>query len=65
MLFLGKSKQGQFALDVAVQCMPFYADYFEIKYDLPKLDMIAVPHLSFGVYLGSYLCVPMQYHYRL
>ena len=31
--------------------MPFYADYFEIKYDLPKLDMIAVPTLSFGVYL--------------
>ena len=50
--------QGQFALDVAVQCMPFYADYFEIKYDLPKLDMIAVPHLSFGVYL-----IIARYHY--
>ena len=50
-VILGKSVQGQFALDVAVKCMPFYADYFEIKYDLPKLDMIAVPHLSFGVYL--------------
>jgi puromycin-sensitive aminopeptidase len=28
--------------------LPFYADYFGIKYDLPKLDLIAVQGLSFG-----------------
>jgi aminopeptidase N len=35
---------------VAVKCMPFYAKYFGIPYDLPKLDMIAVSELSFGDY---------------
>jgi puromycin-sensitive aminopeptidase len=28
--------------------LPFYADYFGIKYDLPKLDLIAVQGLSYG-----------------
>ena len=47
-----------------MQCMPFYADYFEIKYDLPKLDMIAVPHLDFGVYCLGHGFSVGQNHYR-
>lgn len=39
----GDSKQGQFALDVAVTTMEFYSGYFDVAYPLPKLDMIAVP----------------------
>ena len=46
--FLGKKEQGQFALDVAVKCLPLYSDYFEIGYPLPKMDLIAVPLLDFG-----------------
>ncbi|XBJ13104.1 hypothetical protein VPH35_017509 [Triticum aestivum] len=40
---VGKSKQGQFALDVAVKSLDLYDDYFETPYALPKLDMIGIP----------------------
>jgi aminopeptidase N len=33
---------------VAVKVLPFYANYFGIAYNLPKLDMIALTELSFG-----------------
>lgn len=39
----GKSEQGRFALQSAVNLLSFYNDYFGIKYPLPKLDLIAVP----------------------
>ena len=32
----GKSEQGKFALDVAVQSLDFYDDYFDTKFPLPK-----------------------------
>ena len=44
----GKSNQGNFALEVAVKTLPFYAGYFGIGYPLPKLDLIAVPDLEYG-----------------
>ncbi|VAH23761.1 unnamed protein product [Triticum turgidum subsp. durum] len=40
---VGKSKQGQFALDVGVKSLDLYDDYFETPYALPKLDMIGIP----------------------
>jgi puromycin-sensitive aminopeptidase len=38
----------RFALDVAVQCLEFYNDYFGIPYPLPKCDMIALPDFASG-----------------
>jgi aminopeptidase N len=42
----GASEQGRFALDSAVEILPWYNDYFGTPYPLPKLDMIAVPGTS-------------------
>ncbi len=39
----GKLKQARFALEFAVKTLEFYEKYFEIKYPLPVLDLIAVP----------------------
>jgi aminopeptidase N len=39
----GKTAQGRFALDSAVDLLRYYNDYFGIAYPLPKLDLIAVP----------------------
>lgn len=45
---VGKKNQGEFALDVAVKTLPFYNDYFEIPYPLPKMDLIAIPDFAAG-----------------
>jgi aminopeptidase N len=39
----GKSEQGRYALDAATKILPYYNDYFGVKYPLPKLDLIAIP----------------------
>ena len=39
---------GKFALDVATKVLPFFSDYFGIKYPIPKLDLVAVPDFSMG-----------------
>lgn len=44
----GKKSQGKFALDVAVKCLEFYEKYFDIKYPLPTLDLIAIPDFAAG-----------------
>ncbi|XP_065216102.1 puromycin-sensitive aminopeptidase-like [Planococcus citri] len=44
----GKKEQGRFALHCATKVLPFYKDYFNIAYPLPKMDLIAVAELSFG-----------------
>ncbi|XP_071496588.1 puromycin-sensitive aminopeptidase-like [Diadema antillarum] len=45
---LGKKEQGDFALEVAVKTLPFYKDYFNIAYPLPKIDLIAIPDFAAG-----------------
>ncbi|XP_017135362.1 puromycin-sensitive aminopeptidase isoform X3 [Drosophila miranda] len=45
---VGKREQGQFALDVATKVLPFYKDYFNIAYPLPKMDLIAISDFSAG-----------------
>lgn len=45
---VGKKAQGQFGLDVAVKTLPFYKDYFQIAYPLPKMDLIAIADFAAG-----------------
>jgi len=44
----GKKHQAKFALDCAVKILEFYEKYFDIRYPLPVLDMIAIPDFSSG-----------------
>jgi puromycin-sensitive aminopeptidase len=44
----GCSAQGQFALETGVRSLEYYEDYFNIKYPLPKCDMIAIPDFQAG-----------------
>ena len=46
----GDTDKAQWALDTASQILPYYEDYFAVKYPLPKLDLIAGPgeSQSFG-----------------
>jgi aminopeptidase N len=39
----GKAQFGRYALNDAAQILPYYNDYFGVRYPLPKLDLIAVP----------------------
>eukprot|EP00455_Lapot_gusevi_P056982 TRINITY_DN957_c0_g2_i1.p1 TRINITY_DN957_c0_g2~~TRINITY_DN957_c0_g2_i1.p1 ORF type:complete len:901 (+),score=360.58 TRINITY_DN957_c0_g2_i1:141-2705(+) len=52
----GKREQGRFALDVGVRALDFYNEYFEIKYPLPKLDMLAIPDFAAGA-MENWGCV--------
>ena len=45
---VGKKEQGRFALDVAAKTLPYYSNYFQIPYPLPKLDCIAIADFSAG-----------------
>ncbi|XP_055688287.1 puromycin-sensitive aminopeptidase [Lutzomyia longipalpis] len=45
---VGKKEQGQFALEVATKVLPYYKDYFQIAYPLPKMDLIAISDFSAG-----------------
>lgn len=42
------TKHTQFALDVAVKCLEFYNEYFDIQYPLQKCDFIALPDFASG-----------------
>merc|ERR1711953_1573379 len=44
----GCSSQGQFALETGVKSLEYYEEYFNIKYPLPKCDMIAIPDFQAG-----------------
>ncbi len=44
----GKIHQADFALDTTVKVLEFYEEYFDIKYPLNTLDMIAIPDFSAG-----------------
>jgi len=45
---VGKKEHGQFALDTAAKILPFYADYFNIKYPIAKADQIAIADFAMG-----------------
>ncbi|KAB0796160.1 hypothetical protein PPYR_10221 [Photinus pyralis] len=44
----GKKEQGLFALQVATKVLPYYKEYFNIAYPLPKIDLIAIADFSAG-----------------
>src|SRR3989338_2407982 len=44
----GKKHQAGFALKCAIKTLDFYENYFDIKYPLPILDMIAIPDFASG-----------------
>ncbi len=44
----GRAQQGTFALNVAVQALDLYDDFFKLPYPLPKLDMLCVTEFAMG-----------------
>ena len=42
----------RFALKVAQKTLPFYKDYFQIAYPLPKINLIAIADFAAGMFLG-------------
>jgi len=44
----GQAEKGQFACDFGVKCLDWYEDYFQIKFPLPKCDMVAVADFAAG-----------------
>uniref|UniRef100_A0A158R5B1 Aminopeptidase n=1 Tax=Syphacia muris TaxID=451379 RepID=A0A158R5B1_9BILA len=44
----GKTKNGEFALNLGTKAIDWYNDWFGITYPLPKCDLIAIPDFSNG-----------------
>jgi puromycin-sensitive aminopeptidase len=44
----GKSEQGTFGLEVALKVLPWLEKFYNLRYPLPKLDLIAIPDFSAG-----------------
>jgi len=44
----GKKHQAKFSLEMAVRTLEFYEKYFDIKYPLKTLDMVAIPDFASG-----------------
>ena len=44
----GKEEQGRFALDVSVDLLGYFNEYFGIPYPLEKMDHIAIPDFAAG-----------------
>ena len=42
------SSKGKFALKLTKKFLRYYSNYFGIKYELPKLDLIAIPDFAAG-----------------
>lgn len=53
-----------FALDVAVQCLEFYDEYFGQPYPLPKCDLIALPDFASGA-MENWGCITFREHCML
>jgi len=40
---------------VAVKTLPFYKNYFNIAYPLPKMDLIAIADFAAGIAIASFI----------
>ncbi len=49
----------EFALEVAVKCLEFYEEYFDIKYPLEKCDFIALPDFASGA-MENWGCITFR-----
>lgn len=50
---------GQFALDVAVRCLDFYNEYFDVEYPLAKCDFVALPDFASGA-MENWGCITFR-----
>lgn len=41
---------------LSLQALDFYAEYFQIPYPLPKLDMVAIPEFAAGA-MENWVCL--------
>ena len=53
----------QRSLEAATYVLNFYEEYFNIKYPLPKLDMIALPQTAF-IAIENWGLVTYRYVYK-
>jgi len=49
----------EFALDVAVKCLDFYNEYFDLEYPLAKCDFIALPDFASGA-MENWGCITFR-----
>lgn len=49
----------EFALDVAVKCLEFYNDYFDVPYPLAKCDFLALPDFASGA-MENWGCITFR-----
>lgn len=55
----GKVSHAAFGLSVAAKVLPLYEDYFQCRYVLPKMDLIALPNFAFGA-MENWGCVTFR-----
>ena len=51
-----------FLLQVSVKTLPFYTDYFNVPYPLPKIDLIAIPDFAAGSKFQHQLLYSLDHH---
>lgn len=44
----GSLKSAKYSLEIGPQILKYLEDFFQIKYPLPKMDMIAIPDFAAG-----------------
>jgi aminopeptidase N len=52
-------KHTEFALDIAVKCLEFYNEYFDIPYPLAKCDFVALPDFASGA-MENWGCITFR-----
>jgi puromycin-sensitive aminopeptidase len=55
----GNVKFTKFALDMAVKCLDFYNDYYDIPYPLAKCDLVALPDFGSGA-MENWGCITFR-----